>query len=129
MKCNDKIRFAMFAFDGSNIAYGYNSEDDYFSAEENKQFKIKGWVCYNCALENDLIDDTSLEGAKVWCICCEKILNWDYGNGCRECEIPQDVDEVFCDKCWSDDKLNSYYIDQDENSSLESIHKNCYDDY
>jgi hypothetical protein len=28
--------------------------------------------------------------------------------------------------CWSDDKLKSYYIDQDENSALESIHKNCY---
>lgn len=124
MKCNEKIEFAMFAFDGAQIAYGYNSEDDFYSSNENKPFEIKGWVCYNCALENDWTDGTSLEGAKAWCTFCEEILNWDDGNGCLLCEIPYNIDEVFCDKCWCDDKLK-INTGKDENASLESIHKHC----
>ena len=125
MKCNEKIGFAMYAFDGSNITFDYNFEDD-------KQFKIKGWVCYNCALENDWLDGTSLEGARVWCVCCKEILCWNDGNGCVWCAVPCNeygnlTDDVFCDKCWNDDNLETFH--NDGNGSLASIHNECDNDY
>ena len=118
IKCNEKIIFAMFPFDGSCVAYGSILEED------NKQFKVKGWICWNCAYEKEWTNETSLEGATTWCICCKKSLCFDDGNACMWCEDPSDIDTVYCTECWNNENIKHPWREC-KNGSLASHHNEC----
>lgn len=107
--CNDEVHFAMFWHEDEEAV--------------NSSKLGPGWICWNCAHERGIPDGTSLAGALTWCLGCHKPVYWDDGNSCPACPFPADVDQVYCDDCWSDESDDWHH--KKPGVSFETLHENC----
>jgi len=92
-ECNKKISFAMYPHPINELKFIPTLQESNVAV---KQSKMRGWICWNCAFEKEWTNQSSLEGATMWCFSCEEILNYEDSSSCCDC----DADLVYCLDCW-----------------------------